>query len=180
MFYKMNHNKSWLGHRVPELGWGVVWSLLPQKLFPVDNLLPTKDCFSPMESPWIYKPPLRTESRPAVGGQHKTSLTGVFRLFFLNLTRLLLVHYGFQFAFWGVLFVCVEGWMGDSCAFPLFFFQVWLWVFFLFVYFIKKEKEGVELDGWGGWEDLGEVGEGKPWSEFIVQSLNEKLPLLSN
>lgn len=32
--------------------------------------------------------------------------------------------------------------------------------FFLFVYFIKKEKEGVELDGWGGWEDLGEVGEG--------------------
>lgn len=43
-----------------------------------------------------------------------------------------------------------------------FFFQVWLWVFFLFVYFIKKEKEGVELDGWRGWEDLGEVGEGKP------------------
>lgn len=46
--------------------------------------------------------------------------------------------------------------MGDSCAFPLFFFSGLVVGFFLFVYFIKKEKEGVELDGWGGWERIWE------------------------
>lgn len=39
---------------------------------------------------------------------------------------------------------------------------------FLLVYFLKTEKEGMELGMWGGGEDLGGDRGGKPSSEYTA------------
>lgn len=108
----------------------------------------------------MYKPPLRRESRPAVGGQHKTNLTGFSDFFFFfNLTCLLLVHYGFQFAFLGVLFMCVCVGMkgGFLCFSTIFFSGLVVGFFFLICLFHKERKRRCGI-GWVG--RLGGSGRG--------------------
>lgn len=39
---------------------------------------------------------------------------------------------------------------------------------FVFVCFLKREGNGVWLGKWGGGENVGGVGEGKDWLEYIV------------
>lgn len=73
--------------------------------------------------------------------------------------------------------MCVSVAVGVSCAFSLtIFFH--LFALFYLIYFITafqmpvcfltRERKGVDLDGRGGWEDLGGVGEGKSLSEYTV------------
>lgn len=50
-----------------------------------------------------------------------------------------------------------------SCYFFLFCFAWFIFIFLLARLSLKnREKKGLELDGWGGWEDLGEDGASKP------------------
>lgn len=40
--------------------------------------------------------------------------------------------------------------------------------YYLFVFHINREKEGVELSGWGCGKDLEGMGEGETCSEYTV------------
>lgn len=43
-----------------------------------------------------------------------------------------------------------------------------LFICLLFVFYRKREKEGVELSGWNYGKDLEGMGEGETWSEYTV------------
>lgn len=59
---------------------------------------------------------------------------------------------------------------GGLVLFVLFCFSVYfVWFWFAFHLFSERKAEkGMELDGWGSGEELGEVKEGEQWSEYTI------------
>lgn len=105
---------------------------------------------------WAYKPHLRAGLMPSSKWPTQKELSGVsvdifcFVCAFLNLIRLLLVYYCFQFCvFMDVcVSVCAHARLCISCTF--FFLNSGLFVFYLLTCLLKKEKEGIEWNGWEG------------------------------
>lgn len=107
----------------------------------------------------MYKPPLRRESRPAVGGQHKTNLTGFSDCFFFQ------SYLPFACTLWfpicilgGFVHVCVcRDERGILVLFHYFFFRFGCGFFFLICLFHKERKRRCGI-GWVG--RLGGSGRG--------------------
>lgn len=83
---------------------------------------------------------------------------------FLNLIHLLFVYYCFQFCVFMDVCVYLYAHMHVYVFLaPFIFFNSGLFVFYLLTCFLKKEKEGIGLDGWEG------VGPGRDEGEKLIR-----------
>lgn len=151
---------DWLTSELPEtvaactgLAWVLVrWVLaLRKRIF-------FKNRFSPVEPHYVYKPHFRVgfmlSSRST-----QTILSWIF------------VHFCVSYCFvWATVYHLVFCWyiMVSDCVFMVCVFLVLFCFILILVCLFCKEKEDIELGGWGSREDLGATWDWKRlWSEYI-------------